>query len=112
MSLRARMVLVAAAAVAGVVVLASLLVYFIVRNELYKQVNRSLQAQAQQISTQGGLEFATAIGDKRYALRIHQPPFANPFQLVDAHGATYQPVMGFDQFAPLLPGVKQAQQVA
>jgi len=113
MSLRVRLVLVAAAAVAAAVVLASLTVFFIVRNQLYGGVDSSLRAQVTQIS-QEPLELATPIGSKAYVLRLHLPPFSNPFQLVDSNGATYRPVVGgFNGgVAPLLPDVTQAQQVA
>jgi two-component system sensor histidine kinase MprB len=112
MTLRARLVLVVAAAVAAAVVLASLLIYFLVRNELYAGVDRTLQHQLVQVYTQP-LEFATALGRKAYIVHVRQAPFSNPWQLVDADGATYRPGFGFDQrVAPLLPGVKQAQEVA
>jgi two-component system sensor histidine kinase MprB len=112
MSLRARLVLVVAAAVAAAVVLASVLVFFLVRNELRGQVNRSLQTQAAQISTSPGLGLQTQIGPKQYILHFRGLPFSNPFQLVDANGATYRPEQGFDRVWPLLPGVTKAQQVA
>ena len=113
MSLRVRLVLVAAAAVAAAVVLASLTVFFIVRNELYSGVDQSLQAQVSQISPDV-FEFATPIGPKAYVLRIRLSPFSYPFQLVDGTGATYRPILGgFNGgYASLLPGVQQAQQVA
>jgi two-component system, OmpR family, sensor histidine kinase MprB len=112
MSLRARLVLVVAAAVAAAVVLASLLIYFLVRNELYAGVDRSLQHQLLQVYTQP-LEFANAIGPKTYVIHVRQAPFSNPWQLVDARGATYRPGFGFEQrTAPLLPGLKKAQEVA
>src|SRR5438132_1560248 len=62
MSLRTRLVLVVAAAVAAAVALASALVFFLVRNELRNQVNRSLQAQVDQISNSPGLGVATVAG--------------------------------------------------
>jgi two-component system sensor histidine kinase MprB len=113
MSLRSRLVLVVAAAVAAAVVLASLLIYFLVRNELYAGVDRSLQDQVTRISAMP-LEFATAIGPKSYVLHVRMSPLSSPlFQLVDARGATYRPGFGFGQgVARLLPGVKGAQQVA
>jgi two-component system, OmpR family, sensor histidine kinase MprB len=112
MSLRARLVLVVAAAVAAAVVLASLLIYFLVRNELYAGVDRSLQHQLVQVYAQP-LEFATALGPKAYVIHVRQAPFSNPWQLVDADGATYRPGFGFDQrVASLLPGLKKAQEVA
>jgi two-component system sensor histidine kinase MprB len=113
MTLRARLALVTTAAVAAAVALASILVYFIVRNEVYGQVNRSLSVQAQQVANLPGLPFATPLGPKnQYVIHVRQLPFVNPFQLVDANGATYRPVQGFDQVADLLPGVARARAVA
>src|SRR5207248_7649120 len=115
MSLRTRLVLVVAAAVAAAVVLASALVFFLVRNELRNQVNRSLQAQVDQISTSPGLGLATQITGrpKQYLLHFRGLPLgSNPFQIIDTTGATYRPEQGFNNVAPLLPGVAQAQRVA
>jgi two-component system, OmpR family, sensor histidine kinase MprB len=112
MSLRARLVLVAAAAVAAAVVLASVIVYFLVRNELRGQVNQALRNQVEQITHAPGLGLATPIGTKQYLLHLHQAPFSNPFQVVDNKGGVYRPEVGFDQVAPALPGVAQAQRVA
>src|SRR5207248_7646710 len=112
MSLRTRLVLVVAAAVAAAVVLASALVFFLIRNELRNQVNRSLQAQAQQIASTPGFGLQTQIAPKQYILHFRGVPFSQPFQMVDANGATYRPEQGFDRVWPLLPGVRQAQVVA
>ena len=115
MSLRTRLVLVVAVAVAAAVVLASLLVYFLIRNELYSQVDNSLRGQAAQVANTPGLEFHYPIGSNAYGIRVRLPTLGfNPFQLVDSTGATYRPfVGGFDGgFAQLLPGVRAAQRVA
>jgi two-component system sensor histidine kinase MprB len=115
MSLRIRLVLVVAAAVAAAVVLASALVFFLIRNELRNQVNRSLRAQVEQISNSPGLGLATQIPGrpKEYILHFRGLPLgSNPFQIVDKTGATYRPEQGFNNVAPLLPGVAQAQRVA
>src|SRR5581483_2602836 len=113
MTLRTRLVLVVTAAVAAAVVLASVLVFFIVRNEVYGQVNRSLQAQARTVSGLPGLALATPLGPpNQYLLHVRQLPFLNPFQLVDRSGGTYRPEQGFEQVAPLLPGVTRAREVA
>jgi two-component system, OmpR family, sensor histidine kinase MprB len=114
-SLRARMVLAVSAAVAAAVVLASLIVFFVVRNELYSGIDHNLQNQVDQISHTPGLELATPIGPKAYALHVRLPALGtNPFQLVDNAGATYRPYFGgFDGgYADLLPGVSMARQVA
>jgi two-component system, OmpR family, sensor histidine kinase MprB len=114
MSLRTRLVLVVTAAVAAAVVLASVIVFFIIRNELYSQVDNSLKGQVAQIADIPDLEFRYPIGANAYALHVRLPLFnSNPFQLVDASGATYQPLVGFPgRVASLLPDVKGAQQVA
>lgn len=113
MSLRVRLVLVVAAAVAAAVVLASLLIYFLIRNDLYGQVDRSLQTQAQQISSSRGINLQTQIAPKQYVIHFRGPVFTNnPFQLVDSAGATYRPDQGFGNLWPLLPGVDQARLVA
>jgi two-component system sensor histidine kinase MprB len=111
MSLRARLVLVAAAAVAAAVVLASVLVYFLVRNELRSQVNRSLQAQVEQLGHLPSL--VTPIGANQYALHVRGGPLGSPtFQLVDRTGGTYRPQVGFGPVQDTLPGVDRARKVA
>jgi two-component system sensor histidine kinase MprB len=113
MSLRTRLVLVVTAAVAAAVVLASLAVFFIVRNQLYSGVDQSLQSQATQISGNPDLlTFATPIGSKSYVLRTRVAPLTNPFEVVDSKGGRYRPLRGFNAVAPFMPGATQAQQVA
>ncbi|HEY3961707.1 MAG TPA: HAMP domain-containing sensor histidine kinase [Gaiellaceae bacterium] len=117
MSLRARMVLVVAAAVAAAVALASLAVFFVVRNELYNGVDESLRGQATQIASIPDLfAFATPISAKSYLLRSRIPPLGNAFEGIDASGIRYRPVLGFKGnqpiVAPFMPRPVQAQQVA
>jgi two-component system, OmpR family, sensor histidine kinase MprB len=113
MSLRTRLVLVVATAVAAAVVLASVLIYFLIRNDLYGQVDRGLQTQAEQISSSRGLGLQTQIAPKQYVIHFRGPLFTNnPFQLVDSRGATYRPDQGFANLWPLLPRVDQARLVA
>src|SRR3954451_10222290 len=112
MSLRARMVLVAAAAVAFTVAGAAAIVFFLVRNELRGQVNDNLRAQAERISHSPGLAFATPLGKSRFLLRMHQDPFGNPFQLVDYKGGIYLPEVGFDQIPKAMEGTVDARLVA
>jgi len=114
MSLRTRLVLVVATAVAGAVVLASALVYYLIRNELLNQVNRTLRAQAAQIASSPGRGLATPVPGqpKQYILHFRGLPFSNPFQFVDSAGATYRPEQGFGDVWPLLPGVNPAREVA
>ncbi len=111
MSLRVRLGLVAAAAVAAAVALASVVVYFIVQNELRGQVDRSLQDQVQQVSRLG-VDLNIRIGPKQYLLHVPGNPFGSPFQLVDRNGATYRPGTPFGTVQPLLPGADQARLVA
>ncbi len=111
MSLRARLVLAAAAAVAAAVALASVLVYFVVGNDLRGQVNRGLEEQARQVAELPGLGFATQIGPHQYLIHVRQLPFGTYFQFVDNQGNTYRPVQ-FDQYNPLLPGRAEAEAVA
>jgi two-component system sensor histidine kinase MprB len=114
-SLRARLGLVAAAAVAAAVALASIVVYFIVQNELRGQVDRSLQEQVQQIDAVGGWSIvfsSTRISDGQYV--FHPPPslFGGPFQVVDRNNATYRPGDIYGAIQRLLPSGEHAAEVA
>ena len=111
MSFRARLVLGAAAAVALAIVLASVLVYFLVRSELRGQIDASLRQQAIQIPNLPGRGFQTQIGPKQYKLYISADPFGGQFQFVDSAGDTYRPAE-FGVVFPLLPGVAEATLVA
>jgi len=111
MSLRARLGLVAAAAVAAAVLLASVVVYFLVQNELRGQIDSSLQDQVQQISQLPGLELQTQLGDKTYVVHVPPIPFGGPFELVDRTGRRYLPG-SFGAVGPRLPGMDEAQRVA
>jgi hypothetical protein len=112
MSLRIRLVLVAAAAVAAAVVLASVIVYFLVRNELRSQVDTGLQGQVTQIARLRGLGLQSRIGNTNQYV-VHVPPlaFGGYFQFVDSNGNIYRSEQ-FDQLAPLLPGTSVARAVA
>jgi two-component system, OmpR family, sensor histidine kinase MprB len=111
MTLRARLVFVAAAAVAAAVALASVIVFFLVRNELRGQVNKSLENQAQQAANLPGRPFATRIAPHQYVVHVPALPFGNYFQFVDNEGNVYRPEQ-YDQVAPLLPDTKQAKAIA
>jgi two-component system, OmpR family, sensor histidine kinase MprB len=113
-SLRTRLVLVVATAVAAAVVLASALVYYLIRNELLNQLNRGLRAQAAQIASSPSRGLATPVPGqpKQYVLHYYGRPFFNPFQFVDAAGATYRPEQGFGRVYALLPGITRAREVA
>ncbi|HEY4346169.1 MAG TPA: HAMP domain-containing sensor histidine kinase [Gaiellaceae bacterium] len=110
MTFRARLVYGAAAAVAVAILLASVLVYFIVRDELRSQIDSSLKSQAVQIPRLNyGLN--VSIGPKAYVALIAADPFGGQFQFVDSAGDTYRP-REFGAVNPLLPGVAAAQRVA
>jgi two-component system sensor histidine kinase MprB len=94
-------------------VLASVVVYFIVENELRSQVDRSLRDQVAQLKELRGFEFAaTPIGPKQYVLALPPRPFDSPFQLVDRYGATYRVGDVYGNLQPLLPVGENAPLVA
>ncbi len=96
MSLRIRLVLVATAAVAAAVVLASVIVYFIVRNELYGPINSGLATAAGQVQFPPGFALPTPTG-KVGTFVIAGPGFGRdeafslPFRFVASNGSTYSP---------------------
>jgi two-component system sensor histidine kinase MprB len=89
-SIRARLALGAAAAVAIAIVLASVVVYFLVRSELRSGVDRDLRTEATQI---GDLGFAhpLAYPPNIYQLEVPAPLFAGYFQEIDEAGDIYIP---------------------
>jgi two-component system sensor histidine kinase MprB len=95
-SLRTRLVLVAAAAVAATVVLASIIVFFIVRNELYGPINSALATAAGQVQFPPGTSLPPPTG-KVGTFAITGPgfgrdeAFAAPFRFVARNGSTYFP---------------------
>ena len=70
MSFRARLTLVAAAAVALAVVAASVAVYFVVRNTLYSQVDNRLENRAEEITSGPGLRLEQGASGNTY---VHIP---------------------------------------
>jgi two-component system sensor histidine kinase MprB len=114
MSLRARLAFVAAAAVALAVALASVLVFFIVRNELLGQVDSNLLGQVLAISRsvpQPSMAFATHLNGNVYAISPRVSGVTDPFQIVGADGAVYVPGdFAYYQFA--LPASTVAEHVA
>src|SRR4029453_1140199 len=70
MSFRARLTLVAAAAVALAVVAASVAGYFVVRNTLYAQVDNRLENRAEEITSGPGLQLEQRPGGNTY---VHIP---------------------------------------
>jgi len=111
MTLRARLAFVTAAAVAAAVALASVIVFFLVRNELRGQVNKSLDDQAQQVSHLRGLGLQSQIAPHQYVVHVPPLPFGNYFQLVDNQGNIYRPEQ-FGQVSPLLGNTALAKTIA
>ena len=93
MSIRARLALGAAAAVAIAIVLASVVVYFLVRNELRAQVDRNLQSEAHQIAQCPALPFSTyAYPPNIYSFDVPSSALhGGYFQLVGDDGRIYIP---------------------
>ena len=99
MSFRARLTLVAAAAVALAVVAASVAVYFVVRNTLYSQVDSRLQNRAEDITQRPGLQLAQAPGGNTY-IRLPRGILGSDgyIQIVRADGTKF---LTFDETEPL-----------
>ncbi|HWB22713.1 MAG TPA: HAMP domain-containing sensor histidine kinase [Gaiellaceae bacterium] len=97
MSLRIRLVLVATAAVAAAVVLASVIVYFVVRNELYGPINSGLATAAGQVRFPRGFQLPAPTG-KVGTYVITGPgfgpdqAFSLPFRFVASNGSAYSPL--------------------
>jgi len=91
MNLRARLVLGATAAVAVAIVLASVLVYFLVRNELRTEVDNNLRAEAAQLNLVPRFGTIATQYPHIYALDARSPLFASYFQMVDSDGDIYIP---------------------
>jgi two-component system, OmpR family, sensor histidine kinase MprB len=99
MSFRARLTLVAAAAVALAVVAASVAVYFVVRNTLYSQVDDRLQTRAEEIAGGPGLRLEQRPGGKTY-VQIPRGILGSDsyIQIVRADGETFRT---FEEVEPL-----------
>jgi two-component system, OmpR family, sensor histidine kinase MprB len=99
MSFRARLTLVAAAAVALAVVGASVAVYFVVRNTLYSQMDNRLQSRADDITREPGLQLEQGPGGNTY-VRISRGILGSDgyIQLVRADGKKFRT---FDEIEPL-----------
>ena len=99
MSFRARLTLVAAAAVALAVVAASVAVYFVVRNTLYSQVDNRLQNRAEEITAGPGLRLEQGPGGNTY-VRIPRDILGSDgyIQIVRADGTAFRT---FEEIEPL-----------
>jgi two-component system, OmpR family, sensor histidine kinase MprB len=109
-SLRARLAVVAAAAVAVAVVLASVVVYFLVRGELRGQIDRDLQQEAGQVS-QLQYHFGIHYANNVYVLPGRVPIGDDYFQIVDQAGRLFIP-QSFLTSRPALPASPAALAVA
>jgi two-component system sensor histidine kinase MprB len=113
-SLRARLVLVAAVAVAAAVALASVFVYFLVRNDLRKQVDRNLEAHAERVSRSPFRWILALPTDEPnvWQFKVTGLQFGEEgdyFHLVDSAGDRYEP----DIYTPVvLPTTERARAVA
>jgi two-component system sensor histidine kinase MprB len=101
-SIRARLALGAAAAVAIAIVLASVVVYFIVRSELRAQVDRTLRNDAAQIAALPRLFAVRAFPPNIYALDVPPPVNIGYFQLVSRNGDVIIPE-GYVSPTPKIP---------
>jgi two-component system sensor histidine kinase MprB len=110
-SLRARLALGSAAAVAVAIVASSITVYFLVRSELRSEIDNSLRSQAVQIPQLPGRGLQVRVAPHQYAIYVAADPFGGQFQLVDSNGNSYRP-QEFSRLNPLLPGVSEARLVA
>jgi two-component system sensor histidine kinase MprB len=109
LSFRARLVYGAAAAVAVAIALASVLVYFLVRNELRAQTDRNLRNEATQIARVprfGTFKEYPGI----YSINV-SPLFGGYFQLVGIDGTVYMPSDYVSQ-TPRIPVTSKARAVA
>ena len=102
MTLRARLALGSAAAVAVAIVLASMAVYFLVQKELRAQVDRNLRAEATQISNVPRFATVIAYPPNIYEIDLPAPIFGGYFQLVGRAGELYIP-NGYVSPKPRLP---------
>jgi two-component system, OmpR family, sensor histidine kinase MprB len=112
MSFRARLTLVAAAAVALAVVVASIIVYIVVRHQLRSQVDDAVRAQAVQIANPNGPPLRLEPGPAgQYYLDVHRGIFGGGFvQLVGPHGKAFPT---FEEIgSPVIPVSKHALGVA
>jgi two-component system sensor histidine kinase MprB len=99
MSFRARLTLVAAAAVALAVVAASVAVYFVVRNTLYSQVDNRLENRAEEITSGPGLQLEQRPGGNAY---VHIPrEILGSEGYIQIVGANGEMIRTFEEVEPL-----------
>ena len=92
MSIRARLALGSAAAVAVAIVLASAVVYFLVQKELRAQVDRNLETEATQIG-QAPIPFAVLVYPPNiYALNTRPPLSGAYFHLAGGYDGGLHPI--------------------
>src|SRR3954463_15940785 len=110
MSIRARLALGAAFAVAVAIVLASTVVYFLVQKELRAQVDRNLASSARQIANVPRFAAFKAYPGI-FVLDVPTPLSSGYFQLVDTSGNVYLPP-GFAAPKPQLTVTGRVRAVA
>lgn len=115
MSLRIRLVLVAAAAVAATVVLASIIVFFIIKNDLTGQLNSDLRTAAESIVHRPGPLVVTG-QEKAHEFVVggggfDSGPGALYFQIVRSDGTMYMPGYAYEA-GPPLPVTKRVLEAA
>jgi two-component system sensor histidine kinase MprB len=108
MSFRARLTLVAAAAVALAVVLASIVVWLVVRNQLYRELDNRLKIRAAEIMSPPGPHPERGYGGHLF-LDVPGTLFGNDY--VQAVYPAGPPLLGFDETQPL-PVDTRARQAA
>jgi two-component system sensor histidine kinase MprB len=117
-SLRTRLAVAAAAAVAAAVVLASMIVYFIVRNELFGPIDNGLRKTATQIHFPRGTQPVPVTGRRPNEFILATPGFGRdtgfpiPFRLVKTDGGTYYPPGPFAASLEPLPVTAHTLRVA
>jgi two-component system sensor histidine kinase MprB len=111
MTIRARLALGAAFAVAVAIVLASTVVYFLVQKELRAQVDSNLRNEATQISNVPRFAAVLAYPPNIFALDVPAPLFSGYFQLVGSDGKIYLP-NGFVSSKPRLSVTDRVRAVA
>ena len=114
MTLRTRLAIVAAAAVAAAVVLASFAVYFIVRSELFGPINTSLKSAVQEVRIPPRFLGSLAPGSRPHEFILHTGyggGFPVPYRVVTADG-TYVVPDNYELALGPLPVTKEQRQVA
>jgi len=115
MSFRRRVVVLVAAAVAAAVLGASALVYFVMRGELYKQLDERLETQSTKAlfvsRTTGGADDGAGAAGAVARGEEGAPSFSRGTRRVKVLGAEAPLALGLDELPPLPDGVRGARTV-